>query len=250
MVSIPSVFPQSFYSPAREIALRSLTEIVMSVALGAICCAFTATPTILWAGIAIQWMVNTAIRGVLAWTGKAPAHGLTAFIASVGSLHNLQILIHEVGHACSANCLLQDAGSTIKLFPYIGGSTHFKVIRPTPLGEMIGPHRLQPLIAAAGPVLTLALSTIHLALGLHLAKKAPELSGMLICASLINFLFHAGHALMAIGANPNQIANDFVVLNSAGLPPLVAAIAIIAVPNIIFWNQLISETALRSESQS
>jgi hypothetical protein len=229
---IPKDVPKM--SPTLEVAIRALRELVISLMFGAMCCAFTATPALLWGGIIIQCIVNTAIRIILAANGRPLDNWLTALGVSLGSLHNPQILIHETGHVAAVEGLLQNGNPKIELFPYFGGSTSFQVSKPTELGKKLGVERIQPIIAASGPILSLAVSTVQLGVSLKLSHHAPELSRMLVLASLVNFLFHFVYAVSAIWANPKNCANDFVVLKAAGIHPLFAALAILAIPFTIF----------------
>ena len=60
-----TTIPISKPSPYVEVALRALVELAISLALAAVCAAFTATPLILWQGLACQWLLNTALRILL-----------------------------------------------------------------------------------------------------------------------------------------------------------------------------------------
>jgi len=237
-------------SPFVEVALRALRELALSVSLGAVCCLFTAMPLILWGGIALQWMTNTALRIALVAMGYPPDNWVTAAITALGSLLNPQILLHELGHALAASRLLEKCHPTIKLFPYIGGSTLFKVSRPTPLGKTLGETNIRPLIAGAGPLLSLSFSVVQWLFAAQLFSHAPELRRMLTMASLINFAFHALYAMSAIAAPAQYLENDFVVLKLAGFSPIIATIALLAIPLMLLNAQAFCETPPRLESRS
>ena len=135
-------------------------------------------------------MTNTALRIILVVNGYPPDNWITAAITAFGSLQNPQILLHELGHAFAAGCVLEKSAPTIQLSPFIGGSTLFKVSNPTPLGKKLGETNIRPFIAGAGPLLSLSFSTLQLLLAPQLFSYAPEISAALLTmASLINFCF-------------------------------------------------------------
>ncbi len=220
-------------SPYVEVALRALAELAISLALAAVCSAFTATPLILWQGLACQWLVNTALRILLVLYRKPPANWITALNTGVGSLYNPQILTHELGHFLAYKALLDKSDATICLNPYAGGFTKTLVSKPSLLGQKIGAHRIQAIGAAAGPLLSLSVSAVQLKIGLKNLRRSPEVARVLICAAFINFLYHAYYALSALWTNPRCLCHDFVMLQTVGLHPLFATIAILAVPLFI-----------------
>jgi hypothetical protein len=182
--------------------------------------------------------------------GYPPDNWLTAAITAFGTLLNPQILLHELGHVAMAFGLLEKCNPIIKLSPYFGGATHFKVSMPTSLGKKVGETNIRPLIAGAGPLLSLSFSTIQMLVASELFSHAPEISRMLTMASLINFTFHAFYAISAISAPAQYLANDFVVLKLAGFSPIIALITILAVPLIILINQGYFGTAPHLKSRS
>lgn len=241
-LSIPISHNTTPTSPIVEVALRALSELALSVALGAVCSLFTATPLILWGGIALQLLINTILRIALAVLGYPSDNWITATITAIGSLLNPQILLHELGHVAMAFGLLGKCHPKIFLSPYIGGATLFKVSEPTFLGKKLGEAHIQPLIAGAGPLFSLSFSTLQLLFSSKLCAQAPEISRMLTMASLVNFAFHALYAISAISAPANFLANDFVVLKLASFSPIIAAITILAIPIIILTHQGVFET--------
>jgi hypothetical protein len=227
--------------------IRTLAELALSLALGSFCALATAKPILLWSGIAVQSVVNLAIRSFCAATDRAQDNWLTASTFAFGSLQNIQIIIHEICHASAALCLLQSPSPTIKLIPYFSGITSFRVILPTDLGNQLGVQRIQPLITAAGPAFALLISSLQLTFSLKLLSSRPTIARTLIAAACINFIVHAGYALSARWSNPWQLAHDFVELKAIGLNPLYASIAILAIP-IIIIGQAVWKTPVHPKS--
>lgn len=230
-----------------RIALKVFTELVISFALGALCCAFAAPASVslIISTVALQCVLNTAIRTAIAYfevqaksdaTFKPPepAYWLTPYRFSQDSLANVQTIIHEKGHGFAANALLKNANPQIELFPYKGGVTTFEVSEASELGKKIGLERIHPLVAGAGPLLALGVSTICLATGLSVQEKYPELSRILILSAILDFMVHALYAFSALIASPLDIAHDFAVLwRTAAIHPVAATIAILAIPILI-----------------
>jgi len=233
--TVPKPAPKTF--PYVEVALRALTELAISLALAAVCAAFTATPIILWQALAVQWLANTALRIALAISQRPLANWTTALNIAIGSLFNPQILTHEAGHFLAYQALLDKSNPTICLDSFAGGFTKILVSKPSALGHKVGAHRIQAIGAAAGPALSLASSAVQLKIGLKIYGRSPELARVLICASLINFLYHAQYALSALWTNPRNLCHDFVMLSTIGLHPLLATIAILAIPLLIAWRE-------------
>jgi len=212
----------------QKIALDALQEFALCLILAAACSAFTTTPILLLTGLAIQCLVNIALRcifGTSWWT--AP-------VTAIGSFLNPQILCHEAGHASAIGCLLEKSGRTLELFPYSGGTTRFRVVKPSALGEWIGKKHLQPLIAAAGPVSGVCVAALQYTAGRKLNSRHPELSRALIVSALINILFHAIYALSALWASPKNLAHDFVALKLAGVHPIFATLAILSFAFVVY----------------
>jgi hypothetical protein len=230
----------------KNIAMRSLMELAYSMALAAICCCFVATSagiTTIAMGLAIQTIFSLSIRiyvGYHEYRGRInPNHEVStvakwlgAYSLASGSVNNAQVVVHEAGHALAINALLKNANPKITLFPYEGGVTSWRGVREvTGLGQKIGRDNIQPIIAGAGPFLTLGLSTILLGVGLAEQDSSPEVSRMLIVSAIIDFFTHIHYALSALSANLSNFSHDFVALwQLGGIHPLAAAIVIAAIP--------------------
>jgi hypothetical protein len=244
----PTTVASAQQSPLTKLVLRTLAELALSLALGALSAPAAASPILLWSGIAAQSALNLAIRSFCAATDRAQDNWLIACTFAFGSLHNIQILIHEICHAAAAVCLLQKADPTIRLIPYFSGITSFHIIKPTDLGNWVGVQRIQPLITAAGPTLALLISSLQLTLSIKQLPARPTIARTLIAAACINFIFHALYALSARWHNVNQVAHDFVELKAIGLNPLLAGISILAIPCILI-SQAVWRTPLHPKSE-
>ena len=85
----------------------------------------------------------------------------------------------------------------------------------------------------SGPAFTLLVSSVLLAVGLAIRHTRPAFAKYLIVWSGIDFLYHAQYALAALYTEPWNLTHDFVHLTVFGLNPIVASIAILAIPIVI-----------------
>ena len=247
----PILTPSSI---AKDIAKSALLEFAISLLLTGISYCFIATPAAaatLGIGLAIQTIVSLAIRIYIGYCNyhqqtlpaqEAPPleeKWLGAYSFAWGSAHNAQVVVHEAGHALAAKALLQGVNTKITLLPYNGGVTNIQWKGVSWLGEKIGHERIQPLISAAGPLLTLALSTVLLGVGLAHLDTSPEISRMLIVSALIDFVTHILYALSALTSNLTRFSHDFFALWQLGnIHPIVAAVAIAAIPVLVLYAHL------------
>src|SRR3989344_6125086 len=229
----------------QKIALPILKEATVSLAIGAVCGLFVATPiglTLLFGGIAVQLLVNTAMRSCIAYHehrlqmdphNKVPAsiRWFASEVFAFGSAIHANTLIHEFGHYGAALATLKNPSLSLELFPFKGGATRIQASALSKFGERLGEQNVHPFISGAGPALSCCVSGILMGVGLGIQRKHPETARMLIVSSLINFIVHAVYAFSAFFTNPTYFAHDFVALWAmAGLHPLVATIAILAIP--------------------
>jgi hypothetical protein len=232
-----------------NIAKRTFTELAVSLALAGFCCCFVASAgiTTLLTGVAVQTIVNLVLRSYVGYhdykSQSDPVNhvmptfakwlGATSF--AWGSAINVQTIVHEAGHAIAIKAFLANAHPKIILLAYRAGVTLWKGVKEvTTLGKLIGRENIQPIIAGAGPALTLALSTVMLGAGLATTDSSPEISRMLIVAALTDFCTHVVYALTAITTNTGNLSHDFVALwQLAGIHPITAAIAIGAIPIVM-----------------
>ena len=208
-------------------------EAAISLAIGATCSLFVATPiglAFLFGGIAVQLLVNAAIR--IHTTCNTRWSVPTIF--SLGSAIHANTLIHEFGHYSAAFATLKNANPIIEYSPYVGGSTRFQISELSKFGQWLGKERVHPFIVGAGPALSCAVSTLLLAIGLGIEQHNSEMGRMLIVSAVVNFLVHALYALSALLANPTNFSHDFVALWAmTGLHPIAAAVAMVAIPILL-----------------
>jgi hypothetical protein len=266
MYVAPSVFaPHPLFSSLKnreneivqKIAVQTLGELALSIAIGAVCSTFVATPagiSFIAIGLVVQTIVNLAIRILVGYAEYQAAEDpdyeppelvrwLAPTVFAAATLSNGQTVIHEAGHALAANALLKNGNASIHLLPYLGGYTTFSPRSLSELGHKVGAENVMTLVSAAGPALTLSLSSVGLATGLALENEAPEISRMLIVAALIDFLTHAVYALSALVSDPANFSHDFVSLWTAGLHPVTATVIIVAIPTLI----LLGNNRIRSK---
>ncbi|MDE3045728.1 MAG: hypothetical protein KGJ02_03695 [Verrucomicrobiota bacterium] len=236
-VTVPLLAPP-LETKVDKFARQMLVELAVSLAIGVVSALFVTSTAGLFAlfiGIQIQLIVS----GILRWRSLSNPSARTQWLAptafSLSAANHAYVLTHEAGHAAAYQALFAEAKTQITLYPYEGGLTSFRGKGITKLGEWIGKERLFPLVAAAGPALSCIASGILLALGLKLERKHPETARMLIVSALVNFLFHVVYALSALFASPTYLAHDFVALwVTAAIHPVIAAIAILAIPFFIY----------------
>lgn len=214
-------------------------ELVVSLAIGAAVAVFVPNPVHIAAlikGIAIQFFISGFFQTVGEMVPKMASvcewwRGET-FALFTGT--NVQTLIHETGHALAAHVVYPNARPRIEIVPFGGGITRFNT-------EPGGIKRL--FVVASGPGLALLVSSVALAIGIAIRKKYPQVGKILICYGVFDFLHHAQYAYSAL--LPSLPHHDFALLAAAGLNPVVATIAILAIPLLI---KAFSETALQKGS--
>lgn len=221
-----------------EVARKTLAELAITLAIGAICLPFVAT----YAGVAfmalsaaIQFPFNFKMRIVAKINPDFPSL-IPQALFEITTMHRFMTLIHEAGHAIAMRALISGAKTQIVLNDFAGGSTTLFPSRPyqaTPLGAMIGLKRIQPCISAAGPALSLAVSTIAFASSFALEPHYPELSRTCYYSSMFDFSIHAFYALSATWEDPVKSSHDFTVLAQHGISPIACTVAICAIPILI-----------------
>ena len=235
----------------KKIAIQALTELAVSLAIGLVVCTFTASFGALFiiTGVAIQCIFNIFVRCVGVYAAqKALENGPNTDqflrIAKVAFLiapwnfalftaMNGQTLIHEAGHALMANAVYKNANTQIQIFPFLGGSTRFNPGELSSFGKKLGENRSLMLVTAAGPFLSLAVSSVSLASSLFMKEKHPRVSKYMQAAAINDFVTHAVYAFSALYTSPSKLSHDFVRLATFGIHPLAATAAIVAVPILI-----------------
>ena len=233
----------------QDVAKRCLIELAVSLIIATASCFFTATllhGTLLFAAIAVQTVCNAALRyaGAIAarapdcpesqWILKGSSYFCTTAFAYLTAV-NAQTLIHEGGHALTANLLFQNANPRNILTPCMGGMTRFNTTHLTSLGEKIGRNGALFITTIVGPAATLLVSGIAMVVGFVVQAKFPELAYYLIGVGRGDFYAHSFYALTALSSSPPTTSHDFVRLRTYGIHPLASAIAILAAPFLITW---------------
>lgn len=256
---IPYKYPKSSNIPTphrilvRQVALRCLAELAVSLAIGTTALLFTAGPiaaSLIFGAIAVQTVCNVLLRyyGALAAelekNGKgdketqrilAACNYLCPTTFAYMSAINGQTLIHETGHAIAARAVYKNACPKIILHPLKGGLTTFSTHALTDFGKKLGKARAICFITAMGPASTLLISAIAIVIGYTVQAKLPELSNYLVSVGSGDFYTHAWYALTSFGNAALSAGHDFDRLAAHGLHPLVAAVAILAVPFFLAW---------------
>ena len=226
----------------KRIALRTLGELGIALGIGLLMAPFIAPAgiAVLATAIAFQTIMSLVIRTILTFyeahhkpssiVDGAKWLSPSLFATATSDVHTL---IHESGHAMAANLLLVKPTPKIEVFPFVGGVTSYRVIGPSSLGKKIGIDNIQPIVAAAGPAVSLAASSAMLYGGLSLLNSSPEEGRILIVSAMIDFLSHLIYAISTFFASPANFSHDFVCLWAAGIHPAVSITAIVALPILI-----------------
>ncbi len=218
-----------FYTPltcdlVKEIAVKILKELTLSLSLGMIVSCFIGAPMGLSA-IMGALLVQTAVSALFHFLNCS---WLTAYNFALFTGFNTQLLIHESGHALGSILTFQKARPTIEIFPFQGGFTSFRRGPLTPFGKALGLDGSLRFTTLMGPALTLLVSSVLLMLGNILSKTHPTLSKYLTAWGVIDFSHHALYAYSALSST--SVQNDFVRLWGYGLHPVITLIGIIAIP--------------------
>lgn len=246
----------------KNVALKCFYEFSFSLSLKFVISSFVVTSaglTLLFNTMLIQLAVSVVLHSIGEFSSykasQNPEGSRTNLLSeSTGWLagmnmgvftgYDAQNLIHESGHALTSALLYKNPRPIIEIYPLIGGLTQFYKNRLSSLGKSIGPASTTFLIFAAGPGLTLLISTALLSVGLRVRKEHPNLYRHLVTWSILDFLHHAYYAYSAIAADQWNLLHDFVHLSIFGLDPLVACIGILAIPAIVCVGTYFKETYL------
>ena len=169
---------------------------------------------------------------------------LSAFNLGLLTGYDAQNLIHELGHTITSTFLYKNPRPIIEVYPLIGGLIQFYKSGLSNLGKSIGPSSTTLLIFAAGPGLTLVISTALLSIGIAMRKEYPNLYRYPVTWSIIDFLHHVHYAYSAIAADKWNLLHDFVHLSIFGVDPLTTCIGILAIPVIVGVSMYFKETYL------
>lgn len=228
----------------KEVALNTLKELAVALALTGIACFFIATP----AGIAITLanaaglvLFNALLKAAQVYLEHAAKNDpelqqFYNFISPIITLargmvfafaaFSFATLIHEGGHFLAIKYFFPQISPTVEIFPDGGGVT-------TWIGSITN-QSARAAISFAGSGAAIAVGIAALIAAHKLDKSHPQLAGYLNGWAATNTLHSAFYALDA-WLNPASAlqGHDFVKLASLGWDPLALAIAMIAVPLLI-----------------
>lgn len=219
-----------------------LFELGISLAIGIATLPFTASvwaAPVIFGAITAQTALNTGLRNrQLSYSPSSIEFRFYAYlkpwIFSWLSSFNLQLLIHEMGHALAAKTLFLNARPWITITPLWSGCTAFCSTSLSKFGTVFGKNRALFLVAAMGPAYSLLLSATIIVIGYHIQNSQPELSSYLVGCGKGDYFNHAVYAISALFWKNGP--NDFVDLAKTGLHPLAAAIGILAIPRLLAWK--------------
>lgn len=235
----------------KKIALVCLKELAVSIALsGAVAC-FVPVATglsFMMGACLVQFVVSVFFHALGAHAAnqlkqQGPnskyekivniCEWMTGANFAIFTGFNAQTLIHESGHTLAALAIYKRPRPQIEIYPFIGGVTQFYKSSMTGFGKKLGPVAATCLIVASGPAFTLLISGVLLAIGIAMKDRYPAFGKYLISWGVLDFLNHAHYAYSALHADQSIISHDFVHLSIFGLHPIVATIAILAMPVLI-----------------
>ncbi len=140
------------------------------------------------------------------------------------------VLIHEGGHALAVSMLYSNAQPQIVIKYLFEGNTTFFNRGFSALGRSLGASNVSYIVCAAGPLTAIFMATLAVLLAIRIGKSHTTASKYLYCSSLFSLGYHVKYALSALAASRSDQEHDFVKLWQAGIHPVLAAGAMIAVP--------------------
>lgn len=265
----------------KEIAKKSLIELAVSLAFTAAACFFVATPvgmatllicSVAAVGINILWRSGSAYcqyrlfklkqnPSIKAQEKKDKFQFLLGFFqhlapitfSSLVDINTRELIVHEGGHALTTKILVKNPGVHIRINPFQGAVTSYRLGALTSIGEFFGRANSKLLIAAAGPALSIVAASVNLAASLALRKSNPELSRYLNIIAIDSVVQHVFYALSALWTSSAQRGHDFIQLMAGGIHPIAAVVSIIALPLIVrigfFIHDTIKEKAAEREAK-
>lgn len=143
---------------------------------------------------------------------------------------NRDTLTHEWGHYTAFKTLYQGDAS-IQVNPFQGGSTSFTIKGLNPLGNLLGERVSMGVLAAAGPLFSMITSLGLIAMGHFQEKESPKLAPYMKAMAAQSLIEHILYALSAYW--DHSPGHDFALLAQLGVPPIVAAITLVALPILL-----------------
>jgi hypothetical protein len=120
----------------------------------------------------------------------------------------------------------------MSLDPFGECITHYNTQELTELGKKFGKKRSLCIVASAGPMVSLSVSMIAMAVGKAMKTRFQEPGTFLMAYGKMDFIGHALYALSSLVSKPSP-KHDFVILKENGIHPLVAAVPLIAIPLLL-----------------
>ena len=139
--------------------------------------------------------------------------------------------LHEMGHAKMAEALFVDPQTSIEVNPFRGGVMRWRPGQLSELGHKVGRDTARGMVAAAGPVVDMAIAATSFGVGFKMRKEHPLIGRALMgygIMSVVNDIAYAGKALGGDMVKKAAAGNDFANMGvKLGLHPI-ASIAIMA----------------------
>ncbi|HSX37319.1 MAG TPA: hypothetical protein VLE95_00635 [Chlamydiales bacterium] len=215
-----------------DIAKKCLAELAVSFIIGATTLCFIASHAqgvFLVSAIAIQTICNAALRYAAAREiiSSELASRLCIPIFCYITALNLHMLLQETGHAIAAQWMFQNASPKITINPYMYAITEFNTAHLTAWGQNIGKSGALLFVTIMGPLFSLAISAVAIAVGLTVQKKFQELGKYLTRYGRADFYNQSLCALRVMLTSPPANARNFVYLKECGIHPLIPFVAIL-----------------------
>lgn len=202
---------------ALQTTVTSFSEVAVSLAIQKIAISLFA----LEGGVVLLATITAIGLSVALLSALSPLARKTArFIAQLGVINlvhqlGLTVFIHEMGHAMAAAALCRSGLPKISLSFFGEGSTTYTLSKLSALGEYLGRDKVRIVIAAAGP-----LASVAFAMGMF-AWSSYQTDGSSAQRLMIHGAVQLGsdlkYAWESIGIrNPTQLSNDFHALHKLG----------------------------------
>lgn len=245
----------------KEIVKKTLIELAVSLIFVGAACLFVATPlgmATLLACAATAVALNILFRSLAGFCHyrlfqlkNAHTHAVltkkNSFEAALRFLNYLvpmtfssltdaqtrELMVHEAGHAIASQVLIKNPQARIRIKPFEGAVTSYRLGTLTKVGEFLGRENVKLFIAASGPAFSVLTAVAGFSTALAIRKSKPELSRYLKVIAIDSIAQHAFYALSALWTSSAQMGHDFVRLMAGGVHPVAATISMLALPIIV-----------------
>lgn len=234
-----------------KIAIASLKELALSLALATITLPFVASAahaSLLLASAIAVVALNTLVRAAASYfkspfkeCGFQKANVLFKYLPPLvlSCLDNTtrDLVVHEGGHALAATLLYKKASPQVEISPFKSGITWYVKYPMSRIGELIGKRFSGMIVSAAGPMACIFTSTALLAISHRIEKIHPQISRYLEVSAIVSIASHVLYALSALLRSFHSKSHDFVALHAAGIHPLASCAIMLACPLIVhIWH--------------